>query len=51
MVIAQRQRIIEEIDAKEDDISRLDEGEDVDAILKLQAPSTDALAKLTDYCE
>jgi replication fork protection complex subunit Tof1/Swi1 len=52
LVIAQRQRIIEETDAKDnDDLLEDDNETNRNATLKLDAPSNEALAKLTDYCE
>jgi replication fork protection complex subunit Tof1/Swi1 len=52
LVIAQRQRIIEETDAKDnDDLLEDDNETNRNVTLKLDAPSNEALAKLTDYCE
>ncbi|GLB39613.1 putative timeless-domain-containing protein [Lyophyllum shimeji] len=53
LVIAQRKRIIEEADAKDDDAEDNDDDEDVEAaaakLLRLKEPSAEAMAKITDY--
>lgn len=52
LVIEQRKRIIDETDARDDDDALLDD-EDLGSAtaLKLNGPSSDAIAKITDYCE
>lgn len=49
VVIDQRKRIIEETDIKDDDPFLEDGDEDVAAALTLKGPSSEAVARLTDY--
>ncbi|KAF8064919.1 timeless protein-domain-containing protein [Lyophyllum atratum] len=51
LVIAQRQRIIDATDAKDDDAELLDDDDDGVAAeaLRLKGPSAEAMAKITDY--
>jgi replication fork protection complex subunit Tof1/Swi1 len=50
LVIAQRQRIIEETDKKEEaDDAVVDEDPDISTVLRMKGPSSEALGKLTDY--
>jgi hypothetical protein len=45
MVVAQRRRIVEEVDNKQDEDEEVDEQE---LIARLRGPSTDAIAKFED---
>ena len=52
MVIAQRQRIIEQTDNKDDKDGVLDdEDPDIGTVATMQGPSSEALSKMTDYRE
>lgn len=58
LVIAQRRRIIEEVDgdseknpeAAEDEQSQLEDDEELKARTEAKGASAEALAKITDYC-
>jgi replication fork protection complex subunit Tof1/Swi1 len=50
LVIAQRQRLVEETDNKDDtDDGMVDEDPDISTVAKMKGPSSEALGKMTDY--
>jgi replication fork protection complex subunit Tof1/Swi1 len=52
LVIAQRQRIIEEMNKKDDDDgAMIDDDPDLNTVAKMKKPSSEALSKISDYCK